>query len=565
MPVTPGNPITATQMLALQNLANAAPGLAGKPYNFTTGWLTELNRLRANLPTMAGYNGHVSGPWPAQSLSTIFGSIYYIDGELNYGTLSSANEVSFYFADTPAAGLTRRVSLVQFSGVQSHDPALLGTFPPYGSTLNVKIKIGGTRPVRFQGAFLFLCATELAGGISGSVETDFPGASFAPGPVHGFPGETQKFESAPIDAVIAPGEYYFRANITGGQFQYPFILVGNCPGISIKNYWVKLSTAADGPVVTPGIHTSLEVFKINASIVTSGLGFGIHSLNRFGQWFTSGTVYESDIAGLWLAKTTMIGTLPDLKAWMPWNPLVETGELRGTPTGTPHEDRTQPAEGVLITRANSTAVTAGNYIRGGSAYHYALHNGTTGSSVPPTWPAKAGAAVNDGGVVWKCMGANLPATARKFSLTAYPNYKEGDPAHLKPQRYDFWPFFSDPFFQPYFWIYRIRLNRLRVITDDQREMEAVDLPDPIEVRLGCWRNGSFHQFGVYQTGEWIEAMWPIFTQDALVYQAAERVDIQASLCPTSPVFSPTIGYPILAAHYNDTEALLNLLINPPDL
>lgn len=569
MPVTPGHPITDAQMTALEALANAAPttgapyrGLAGKPYSFSSNWLAELRRLRTNLSAINfGSQGLVSGPWPVQGLSTTLGGQLFVGS--HYLTTSNVLEVSFYFAADPETGPDQSISLVQITGVQSNDPAYPFTvdqWPPPGgfpTSLTCKIKIGGNVPVRFQGRLQF--QIDISGAsAAATVETDFP-ASFSNEVVG--PG-TQILRTDVLDVTVAPGTYTFHANISGGgTFHYPFLF----DRFTEPYRYIKISALVGTPTVTPGVHTSLEVFKIVASppAADSGLAFGVYSQDSFGRWYTGGTNWVATIAGLWVAKTAMISTLPDLTAWLPWNPLVISGPNTGLPTGeTPHEQRTQPAEGTFILRNNSTVVAAGNYVLGGGAYHYASAAGITGAA-PPDWPTQPGQSVADGSVIWKCMGANLPAPARKFGLPCYPCYRENDPLALRPHHYQFWPQWAGPEQQPYFWIYRIRVNRLRAETADQSQMDAVALPDPVDVRIGCLRNGSFHQFGVYQTGQWIEALWPVFTQDALVYQCDERVDIQATLCPTTPEFGPAVNYPILAAHYNDTEALLNLLSAPP--
>jgi hypothetical protein len=99
------------------------------------------------------------------------------------------------------------------------------------------------------------------------------------------------------------------------------------------------------------------------------------------------------------------------------------------------------------------------------------------------------------------------------------------------------------------WIYSVAINRLQKYpantsdSDTGKNTGAGDSAvgagntetgagqtgnrQPVAVTIGCLRNGTFVAFGTFQTGQKINVLWPIFTSDALVYQCAERVDVQA--------------------------------------
>ena len=85
----------------------------------------------------------------------------------------------------------------------------------------------------------------------------------------------------------------------------------------------------------------------------------------------------------------------------------------------------------------------------------------------------------------------------------------------------------------------------------------------IQVTIGCMRNGAFVAFGVYATGQTVQVLWPVFTSDALVYQASERVDIQAVAIGVGAagvsIGLGNVSHPIAAAFYTDTVKLLDFV------
>lgn len=89
----------------------------------------------------------------------------------------------------------------------------------------------------------------------------------------------------------------------------------------------------------------------------------------------------------------------------------------------------------------------------------------------------------------------------------------------------------------------------------------------IACTIGCMRTiggvNTFVAFQTFQTGATYQVLWPVFTSDALVYQCAERLDIQAVAIASGGSVSvgATISEPsLVAAFVSDTIALLNLIV-----
>ena len=130
------------------------------------------------------------------------------------------------------------------------------------------------------------------------------------------------------------------------------------------------------------------------------------------------------------------------------------------------------------------------------------------------------------------------------------------------------------------WIYSVSLNRMILpvkipnVTgagdagigagDTNMDTSGItDVSGEVMVTIGCIRSGSFVAFGTWATGQTIQVLWPVFTSDALVYQCAERVDIQAVAIASGgagvSVGTSAAGYPICAAFVSDVQTLLNLI------
>jgi len=220
-------------------------------------------------------------------------------------------------------------------------------------------------------------------------------------------------------------------------------------------------------------------------------------------------------------------------------------------------------------------------------------NGATSGTTPPAFATTKGGFTYDGGpvgpgtLVWHCIYVPAksirPAQHRIPNLPRYPFYWLNETiARLKPPvsgggltvwgAYSQWKlnfYFGsnyDPGWQQRYpasrgapadtggmaygwWIYSVSINRI------------VENAPPISVTIGCMRNGTFAAFGTYATGQTVKVLWPVFTSDALVYQASERVDIQALAIASSNSVATgaTVVSPVCAAFIMDTVALLGLV------
>jgi hypothetical protein len=582
--IAPKTGITQGQMDALADLANSKP-VYGKPFNFTAGnWKTELQRLRTNIT-----NSQISGPWPVLGTNNVRFSTQ-LGSMMGGATASSVKEVYFFFASDSAQ--TQTVSILQISQVHSSDPVfILGDVvpgPATAQTVRCKIKVGGTATAHFRGGLGFYLGSTVGLGVipTASVETNFPGDPvFITSPSGGGLPISSKI-CAYFDCDVAPGEYDFTLQCgTDCWGTYGALQTIGVPVWDTNLF--HLTATVGQPVPAAGISSSLGVWRIDATPPAAdddALAFGVYSWFRkypyndpvYGFWYPGiGLNWEASLRGLWVAKTDMVSNMPNLHGYMPWNPLQATGNNAGDPDpqATPHEVENQPATGSQFTWEKKTQVTAGQYVSGAGAYHRANNNGTTGDS-EPTWPLSGAQTVLDGTVTWKRWGNWLPARARYFTMPAWPVAKLGEtnPARL-PEHYTWWAIFNVQRPLHYFFIWRIRINRLFPQSTDSFTMaHSLRLP----VSIGCIRNGNFTSFATYdippvvpsETGQWLEGppvkemtlavMWPIFTKDALVYQADEYLDVQAEIC-SFPSTGAGVTFPILAAHYNDTEALLNQL------
>ena len=236
---------------------------------------------------------------------------------------------------------------------------------------------------------------------------------------------------------------------------------------------------------------------------------------------------------------------------------------------------------------------------------------TSDPTSEPTWNTFLNGYTTDALVTWKLTTPNrkwwTPAVHRPVGVPRYPVYWYSETiARLKPpttsaeSEKTIWgcgnqwqqnsyviagsPFIAhDAGWQQDnlakgWWIYSVSLNRMLDSVKTRLPVGAGDggigagdsgmdtsgaSGSEVNVTIGCMRSGSFVAFGTYPTGTTVQVLWPIFTSDALVYQCAERVDIQAVAIASGgagvSVGATVSGYPICAAFVSDTEQLLNLI------
>ena len=590
------------QMDALETLANSKD-VYGAPYDFSVDWKTELARLRACLSntTYVVPNLNVSGPWPLQGLSTVLGTD---PGFSSYphtvvdGTTGAPSDAYFYFAASSEDAAAETVVMGLQGQLQSIDQADIdernatGSYRSDPSSMTCKVLIGGTTDVRFRGrlAFWVYNSDDYTATPSGTMaSTDFPGASW-----YGVGGGVPARVESEFDTTVSPGTYTFELAVTDpwhvyGLNQY----LGSVISCRIDH------TISDAAVATPGIHSTLPVWRIDCALPngSSGFPFGIYEWSPrltpggdfIGKWFmvSTGTgdsgivLTAADIAGLWVGKTSMIRGIGNYYAYMPWNPLLSSPpgdkgkpyfSAAVDPNIAPHETATAPAPGSLFTWSGTTAVLAGRYLIGGQLYFLATTGGTTDED-EPEWPTEAGQSITERDVTWLAIGNFLTARSRFYSLPKWPIYKYGEArsAYL-PSSLPYWSQFNTGY-NPYWFIWRVRINRILGKYADDATMDGIS---PVSVTIGCITSGSFVSFAEFdvapevamQSGQWLEGppmksmgravMWPIFTKDSLVYKADEYVDVQADIIDY-PTVSHAVDFPIMASHYNDAETILNQL------
>jgi hypothetical protein len=210
------------------------------------------------------------------------------------------------------------------------------------------------------------------------------------------------------------------------------------------------------------------------------------------------------------------------------------------------------------TWAPKTAVTPNQVMFDPSGTPYLAQNyGTTGPAAPTLNPTGT---TTDGSVIWFSLRAPLsniiPACPR------YPFIRDID-VSLNPDGSANYakaiPLWVQGFNPVGWWIERVYLNRYLLPADYAHPVASV------AVNLGCIRNGQFVSFGTFQTGQNYLLWWPIFTADALVYQANEPIDVQASLVNMEnnvslgqPYSFNIVNFPPRASLVKDLTALLEL-------
>jgi len=212
----------------------------------------------------------------------------------------------------------------------------------------------------------------------------------------------------------------------------------------------------------------------------------------------------------------------------------------------------------------------------GVNYTYLQSLSFTGSNVTPLWALTNVSASRQ----------VIPATHRITGLPAYPCYKYGETnSYLMPPAMgsgsttifgtdDQWHNSTAPVGPaPVGWsynnvmygnfIYSVSINRIGSNYTNNILLPTIDISGSVQqisCSIGCMRSGSFASFGNFVTGQTYQVLWPIFTSDALVYQASERIDVQAvAIEYPSEGWTINNNYPMCAAYIDDTTKCLSLL------
>lgn len=178
----------------------------------------------------------------------------------------------------------------------------------------------------------------------------------------------------------------------------------------------------------------------------------------------------------------------------------------------------------------------------------------TSAGTAPVWNQTLAGTTTDGGVTWTLI--TLIAETNDFLKppTATSGLTRWG-ANIQWQRNTYHAPSYDPGWHQDnlaigWWIYTVSFNRIQP-------------GSAVSVTIGCIRSGSFVAFGTYATGQTVQVLWPVFTSDALAYQCAERIDIQAVAISSGgagvSVGATAAGYPVCAAFVSDVTALLALI------
>jgi hypothetical protein len=611
MALNPGDEITQAQLNALAASANSKEkiqellDLFSQP-NFSfggSGWKTEMERMRGHIAAVASqqngvYRQNVSGPWPVSGLVASHGVSAGIGGNPNGpGTGGGFSEVDFYYEDT---GNPETLTCVWRGLVQSVDPAWKDVVSVSDiKELNVRLLIGGDRPVRFRGVLSFICdALSFSDPIppAASCSTIFPGASFEMSDFD--PVQRQNVLYSLIDSVVSPGIYEFHATIHNPDdacFHNALMLGSWIDAVDDEENYIGTTSRGVELTVTisesqevNAIHSTKSVRRISAPRFDTLLPYpmGIYgeaigpAPDRTVHWNSGGHAvnYEASTVGYFTGKTPPISTIgADQHSVMPWNitGLNQFGNV--TYRNPPHEEDSIP---VPIARWQAlTNYAAGTTVLDSHGYWQTRLTAGQSGAVEPSWNTTLNGITLDNTYQWRLMRKDIPSPskARIFAPPAYPVFKDTDIGTSRQPAVQ-WPHWS--LFRPEGWfIYEVRLNRLGQPNEDGI---LVHPGTEIPVTLGCIRNGSFVAFGTWNTGSRIgrsfseltgilehtdAAFWPIFTRTELCYQASERVDVQAMIVKQTVIKTVggasgtygAIGYPISVAHFNDLMEILKQL------
>lgn len=529
MAVTKGTQVTQAQMDALAALANTKLAAMGSPspFAFTSGaWLTEINRLRtainvavtaAEVTTYDSGNESfvslndpqfcVSGPWAFSGDGQTSGN-HYVEKDTSFNGYGIVNfkEATFYFADT---------SGVTMQSIEQITTATPGTYPiinydDNGTGINtsstIKLIIGGDTDGVIKFKHLYWTCINSTGSTPPTLtySTDLPGITWNQVNMGNdailyaeLTGEAQS---------ISPGEYEFLVSCPATHsLANGNATAVNATGVSASTPMLFVVEWPDAPVDAPeALHGTKTIKKIVVPEIAAG---------SYGPGIWSYTV--------------------DPSVGYPPRQLIRLSSF-ALSTNDP------PVNGIFVATTEPINIAT-------------VQNTALGLDFP------------QGDNVMRLPAPN-PAT---------PVINTVDPAiSFRPPRY---PCFRDTAtiptggdwdtWNPAGWMIYSLTARRKATPNAAGILQASAAASDITVKIGHMKNGVFTE-GVELTipaGSKESATeyvcWPIFTGTPLAYQCTEELFIAATACRAecSWRFDTASNTPILAAHYNDLETILNLL------
>lgn len=509
--VTEGQPISRDDINALISYAQ----LKLKKTYSVGKWLKKFNDIRRDAyenlvsgETITDHRLLTSGPWciwSGNDMQGFYSDVFWV-GEEEEGRVIkctcnspwSPNKGGLLSTETGAPG--------GWNGVRYKDPGL--------KKAKWEIKLGGDRPARFTlKALAELINLDSVIGALPSVTVD----SNIPGLTHNVVNPDGVITYQPTcsvwfasDGIIPPGDYYIRMTVTDPVFSY-----------YMDTLLTGYEYAVEGFAQIPhgGIHDSKRVIKMEAPAKPGEdeLPFGIY-------------IYQ---------------VYPRNPGPPPWKYRLEVGgihywQVTGSPTGRWFA-KTQPI--------NSREVQLQAYINPNTPPKPGPWAGPIYDFYRSINPAKEASKSQNP----KIVNATPAVTYR----IAYHNVQRDTDPVLPFSGYQ-WPFW---------YIRKVIVRKLPRV--DPKSKIASQEAGPVEFSLGCFRNGVYEPFpggggSVDHGGAILDVYWPVFHQSPLVYQCSERLAIYAYVSWEHGRFGGTtwqndITFPILAAHYNDTMKMLQLI------
>jgi len=513
MAVTRATKITQAAMDALATLANTKIPSISPDITFTGGnWLDEICRLRmAIAPLITDDQAFAVSDKRVFTHLPDGNTMNIAQPGITTGYRTPAKDMTFFFEDAAVTGVaTRAVS--KDSGLlfpnqdHTHQTDMISTFTGkirFGGDTDGRLTLNQSLFTNIQFAYwLFPDRTSGHGAATISYSTDIPGVTFVETPAAGVnPTLLEAYFSG--SQVISPGEYTFTVSCDSDHY-IPLGL------ITRMVFDVIASTIQSAPEV---VHNTIACKKIDAIDIPAdgAYPFGI---------YLNGIDGSNNITAMHLISIFRWEGLPDYTAL-----------------------------GVYTTRQGIWA--------GKTAWMEEILPGYDNN---PYQPGMAIAAPDP--------ATDIIATVEPSISNFWPPLPVFRDTDTLPTGglWDSWTPFSMQILQ-------VVARRLPVANASGIKV-APEAPADIEVEIGYTRSGTFISIealtipaGAVESNT-IYPLWPMWTATPLQYRCDEAVFVAAvnGLVNTS-IYGlnstingfPSVFKPIFAAHYNDTEALLNLL------